>query len=501
MTAPNPDFDSLTIAQAALSYARIGLRVLPVARETKRPLPPHGAHDASCDEATIRAWWKRWPQANVGIALHGLVVVDIDPRNGAPADRDEIAAMLGPWPETAEGITGGGGRHLYFRARDGLQPPGSLAPGIDVKSGPGSYVVAPPSVHANGRRYAWDGLADPLEALRDLPLAPDWVYRRAAGPRYAAPEDDGAPIPEGQRNETLFRLGCALRRRGLSRAGIEAALLAENAQRCQPPLPEDEVRRIAESCARYRAGAIGGPKPDEDGQQAKAPAGGIDAARITSPAEALAILNALGIWKTIRWAEWKRRGDTLIGTTEAGEEVRISARRLLIFDHCAGEIMAATGVSILRPRKGMIRTVWGQVAELIHKAATADVVETAPPEEELREDLLRCWRLAGEPAPENNEELYRVLSELRGYTRQPHEATAPPAVFKWGLCWHVHLGVFRLWLSTPSAAARFTSIDQLQAHAALLGFRPHHLQLQAQVAGDRLRMRTWSAPLDVMDEA
>jgi hypothetical protein len=500
MTAPNPDFDSLTIAQAALSYARIGLRVLPVARETKRPLTPHGAHDASCDEATIRAWWKRWPQANVGIALDGLVVVDVDPRNGAPADRDEIAAMLGPWPETAEGITGGGGRHLYFRARDGLQPPGAVAQGVDIKSGPGAYVVAPPSVHANGRRYTWDGLADPLEALRDLPLAPEWVYRRAAGPRDAAPDDAG-PIPEGLRNITLFKLGCALRRRGLSRAGIEAALLAENAQRCMPPLPEEEVRRIAASCARYRAGAPGGPKPDEDGQQAKPPAGGIDAARITSPAEALAILNALSIWKTIRWAEWKRRGDTLIGTTEAGQEVRISARRLLIFDHCAGEIMAATGVSILRPRKGMIRTVWGQVAELIHKAATADVVETAPPEEELREDLLRCWRLAGEPAPENNEELYRVLSELRGYTRQPHEATAPPAVFKWGLCWHVHLGVFRLWLSTPSAAARFTSIDQLQAHAALLGFRPHHLQLQAQVAGDRLRMRTWSAPLDVMDEA
>jgi hypothetical protein len=500
MTAPNPDFDSLTIAQAAVSYARIGLRVLPVARVSKRPLTAHGAHDATSDEATIRAWWKRWPQANLGIALDGLVVVDVDPRNGAPADRDDIAAMLGPWPETAEAITGGGGRHLYFRARDGLQPPGAVAQGVDIKSGPGAYVVAPPSVHANGRRYAWDGLADPLEALRDLPLAPEWVYRRAAGPHDAAPDDAG-PIPEGLRNITLFKLGCALRRRGLSRAGIEAALLAENAQRCQPPLPEAEVRRIAESCARYRAGAGGGPKPDEDGQQAKAPAGGIDGARITSPGEALAILNALAIWKTLRWAEWKRRGDTLIGTTEAGQEVRISARRLLIFDHCAGEIMAATGVSILRPRKGMIRTVWGQVAELIHKAATADVVETAPPEEELREDLLRCWRLAGEPAPENNEELYRVLSELRGYTRQPHEATAPPAVFKWALCWHVHLGVFRLWLSTPSAAARFTSIDQLQAHAALLGFRPHHLQLQAQVAGDRVRMRTWSAPLDVMDEA
>jgi hypothetical protein len=180
------------------------------------------------------------------------VVVDVDPRNGAPADRDEIAAMLGPWPETAEGITGGGGRHLYFRARDGLQPPGSLAPGIDVKSGSGSYVVAPPSIHANGRRYAWDGLDDPLTALRHLPVAPDWVYRRAR-PR-TVPDDE--PIPEGQRNETLFRMGCGLRRRGFSAAAILAALLAENQRRCQPPLGEAEVRKIADSCARYQPGEV-----------------------------------------------------------------------------------------------------------------------------------------------------------------------------------------------------------------------------------------------------
>jgi putative DNA primase/helicase len=250
--APKLDFDTLTIAQAALAYAKLGLRVLPVARESKRPLTLHGAHDATCDLTTIRDWWKRWPGANVAIALDGLVVVDIDPRHGAPADRDEIAAMLGPWPETAEAITGGGGRHLYFRARDSLQAPGALAPGVDVKSGPGAYVVAPPSLHANGRRYAWDGLDDPLTALRRLPVAPEWVYRRAR-PR-TVPDDE--PIPEGQRNETLFRMGCGLRRRGFSAEAILAALLAENQRRCQPPLDETEVRKIADSCARYQPGEV-----------------------------------------------------------------------------------------------------------------------------------------------------------------------------------------------------------------------------------------------------
>jgi hypothetical protein len=42
-----------------------------------------------------------------------------------------------------------------------------------------------------------------------------------------------------------------MRRRGFSRAAIEAALLVENGDRCQPPLPQEQVSRIAESIARY----------------------------------------------------------------------------------------------------------------------------------------------------------------------------------------------------------------------------------------------------------
>jgi len=254
MAACRVDFDSLSILEAALAYARAGLRVFPVIRATKRPLTDHGAYDGTTDEAKIREWWKENPGANVAIALDGLVLVDFDPRHGAPESRDEIIATFGPWPDTAEAITGSGGRHLYFRARNRLHPAGKLSAGVDCKSGPGCYAVAPPSIHASERRYTWDGLADPLEALRNLPPAPDWVYRRTPGPRGAAPDDDGGPIPEGQRNETLFRLGCALRRRGLSAAAIEAALLIENRRRCQPPLPDDEVKRVAESAGRYPAG-------------------------------------------------------------------------------------------------------------------------------------------------------------------------------------------------------------------------------------------------------
>jgi hypothetical protein len=58
-------------------------------------------------------------------------------------------------------------------------------------------------------------------------------------------------IPSGSRNSHLTSLGGTMRKRGMGEAAICAALLVENNERCQPPLSEHEVRRIAGSVARY----------------------------------------------------------------------------------------------------------------------------------------------------------------------------------------------------------------------------------------------------------
>src|SRR5205814_1175832 len=49
-----------------------------------------------------------------------------------------------------------------------------------------------------------------------------------------------------------------MRRRGASEAAVTAALLAENAARCVPPLSEGEIRAIARSLMRYA------PVPDAE---------------------------------------------------------------------------------------------------------------------------------------------------------------------------------------------------------------------------------------------
>jgi len=65
---------------------------------------------------------------------------------------------------------------------------------------------------------------------------------------------------EGERNDRLFRRGCALRRKETSQEEIENALDILNRRHCQPPLPGAEIKKIAGSAMHYPAG---GPDPLE----------------------------------------------------------------------------------------------------------------------------------------------------------------------------------------------------------------------------------------------
>ena len=123
---------------------------------------------------------------------------------------------------------------------------GEIMLGLDIKGEGGAIVVAP-SLHAGGNRCRWRD---------DAPIAdaPEWflrLLREAQRPRANGSATIGATIPEGQRNDTLTSLAGTMRRRGMGAEEIEAALLVTNNKRCDPPLAEDEVRKIASSVCRY----------------------------------------------------------------------------------------------------------------------------------------------------------------------------------------------------------------------------------------------------------
>lgn len=189
---------SITLAHAALDYAARGIGVFPLVPKAKTPMVASGFKEASHDHGQVAAWWRRWPQANVGIATGasgGFWVLDVD-GEAAEADLAALIAVHGPLPATVEQATGNG-RHLCFTWDPGQQIRNSqsrIGRGIDVR-GEGGYIVAPPSIHPGdpkkgvppGRIYAWSPGRSPGEMA--FARAPAWLI----GLAMPAPEAPAAP--------------------------------------------------------------------------------------------------------------------------------------------------------------------------------------------------------------------------------------------------------------------------------------------------------------------
>lgn len=251
-------------------YATVyGWAVFPLSPRSKVPYAgTSGLLDATRDPERIREWRSLingGGRPNLGIAtgrISGIVVIDIDPDHGGDDTWHALIVQHGDYPETIESLTPRGGRHIYFLLPDGCvirNSAGKLGPGVDVR-GDGGYVVAPPSVGQNGRGYEWEISSNPDDGAVAAPL-PGWLREliedkpgRPAAIVGAVSQGLPQGIPQGQRNSHMASLAGTMRRRGMSEAAILAALTAEN-ERCEPPLPLDEVHAIARSVARYAPGA------------------------------------------------------------------------------------------------------------------------------------------------------------------------------------------------------------------------------------------------------
>lgn len=78
-----------------------------------------------------------------------------------------------------------------------------------------------------------------------------WIWNESGTERVTRERTDGATITYPGRNNALASLAGSMRRRGMTQPEIEAALVAINATRVEPPLDDEDVRRIAHSVARY----------------------------------------------------------------------------------------------------------------------------------------------------------------------------------------------------------------------------------------------------------
>jgi hypothetical protein len=257
------------LGEAAIRLSAKGLRVFPCWPRKKEPAIRDNLRLAAVDVASIRRFWGEQGSYNIGVKTgrdSGIWVTDEDGEEGL-ATMSRLEAEHGKLPKTVEVVTGGGGRHLYWRwpsngveirnwqVRDDL-------PGLDVR-GEGGYVLAPPSIHPSGRAYAWS--VDSADAFSD---APDWLIRIATerSSRKSGNGQAAAPSPpeawralidadhEGShRSSAVARLyGHFVRRNVDAVLALHFAFMFDGA-RNKPPLGHGEVRRICDDIADLEA--------------------------------------------------------------------------------------------------------------------------------------------------------------------------------------------------------------------------------------------------------
>src|ERR687894_41720 len=247
-----PNSAPATLLKAALAWARNGKPVFPCKPGGKEPLTRRGHIDATTDPRKIHMWWKRWPNANIAVPTgrrSGVLGLDVD----HPAGLAALEAEHGRLPETRTHSTGSGGMHYLFEYPGSAEirnSAGKLAEGLDVR-GEGGYIIVPPSRTTR-----------PYKVLDALPLAtpPAWLTEILTEPKTATGAGqvrsittatsvgtDGRPILEGSRDNTLARIAGRLHDGTRSLDDLAEELLKINAQRCEPPLPDQQVLKIARS--------------------------------------------------------------------------------------------------------------------------------------------------------------------------------------------------------------------------------------------------------------
>jgi hypothetical protein len=230
-----------SLPDRAMEYADRGWPVFPLIPGGKTPATGHGFKDATTSRHIVREWWKANPNYNIGIATgheSGLVVFDFDVKKDQLGREAYVQLQKTHALDTLMSHTPSGGIHLLFHYDgDDIGNRAGIIPGLDIR-GSGGYIVAPGSLTPEGE-YKWDD-----DSIQPAPL-PDGLQTLLKPASKANTKGFNKPVPfdrksvldgvpEGQRDDKLYRYVCSLQAKGSTRgeAEILARVAAEN---CQPP--------------------------------------------------------------------------------------------------------------------------------------------------------------------------------------------------------------------------------------------------------------------------
>ena len=231
-----------TILNSALHYLEtMSWSVIPVSQDKKPIIQWEKYQKERATREEVIEWFGEKKAAMVGIVtgkISNLVVIDVD-------SKDDVETLM-EFEEEECIVNTPRGYHIYFEYMDGLTNRTNLREHVDIRA-EGGYVVAPPSVNEDGKKYIWH-LAEELTPDVVGVLPEEWYkemrdYSTAPKPVVKDTKAVGA-FKEGRRDDDIFNLAYTLFRGGKTKAEVRPIVLAMAAT-CTPPFPEaDAIQKI-----------------------------------------------------------------------------------------------------------------------------------------------------------------------------------------------------------------------------------------------------------------
>lgn len=234
------------LLQAALAYTERGFSVIPIRPDKKPFIKWVSCQTKKATPEEIKSWFTKWPSAMIGICtgeISGVLVIDCDNEEAYQKIQellpDSFITCIAKTPR---------GYHLYLIYPKGqrIGNAAGIIPGVDVR-GEGGYIIAPPSINADGKSYAWQeglSIADvtpapmPSELTRAINNNSTNKYNRGVVDSFV---DSAVFFTAGRRDEDIFSLANALIKAKLSE-NYTWQVIDIIAANCNPPFSSEEAR-------------------------------------------------------------------------------------------------------------------------------------------------------------------------------------------------------------------------------------------------------------------
>lgn len=218
-------------------YLSWGWCIIPVVKGEKRPAVNWKEYQNRKPTNEELQKWFSDPDVGVGLVtgkISGVTVIDEDTYKGK---ENSLLGLDSPVVVN----TGGGGRHLFFKYKEGTKNSVNAEMATDIRS-EGGFTVLPPTLHPSGKTYEWATELPDVLVLPEFvePLADGW--RKVGGQGEKVDMSEYLNVGKGSRDDSLLRAGLKLANKFTPEEMYPLLVAVNNTY--APPLPQSDLDRI-----------------------------------------------------------------------------------------------------------------------------------------------------------------------------------------------------------------------------------------------------------------